>query len=137
MKCKCSILLCLCRYHIYDIRVANSYHSISLTNENGPLRFTPSSGAKVYCPWRVSIAAIQRRWREGGSLFALTVAERRSRSLPNQIAPGGFLRAGAPNSLQSCGRTGGLEQAYRFHYIKASPERSCSTGRNRRSRISQ
>ena len=64
-KCKCSILLCLCRYSIYDIRVANSYHSISLTNENGPLRFTQSSGAEVYCPWRVSIAAIQRRWREG------------------------------------------------------------------------
>src|SRR5271166_3271282 len=39
--------------------------------KNGPLRFTPSSGAKVYCPCRVSIAAIQRRWREGGSLFAI------------------------------------------------------------------
>src|ERR1700674_3236592 len=67
----------------------------------------------------------------------LLSSARRSGSLPNQIAPGGFLHAGAPNSLQSCGRTGGLEQAYRFHYIKAGSERSCSTRRNRRSRISQ
>src|SRR5271166_1285760 len=118
MKCKCSILLCLCRYRIYDIRVTNSYHSISLANENGPLRFTPSSGAKVYCPWRGSIAALLGRRREGGSLFALPFSARRSGSLPNQIAPGGFLHAGAPNSLQSCGRTGGLEQAYRFHHLK-------------------
>src|ERR1700730_14737367 len=47
----------------------------------------------------------------------LLSSARRSGSLPNQIAPGGFLHAGAPNSLQSCGRTGGLEPAYRFHYI--------------------
>src|SRR5208283_333829 len=106
-------------------------------NENGPLRFSYSPAAKVYCPWRWSIAAVLRRRREGRSLFAVPLAARRPGSVPNQIAPGGFLHAGTPNSLQSCGRTGGLEQAYRFHYIKAGPERSCSTRRNRRSRISQ
>src|SRR5208337_1241360 len=69
-------------------------------------------------PWRGSIASLLRRRRKRGSLFAITFAARRSGSVPNQIAPGGFLHAGAPNSLQSCGRTGGLEQAIDFITLK-------------------